>query len=114
MDSLGQLGHLILTPLYYAISAVDLSGNESALSAQADATVLDTTPPAVPTTLKAIGVGTGIQLGWTASGDSDLSRRVEDADPRVPYELTDLPEVLVGIGLEEHRRGTRGHRQRDV
>src|SRR6185295_8172214 len=29
--------------------------------------------PAVPTNLKATGVGTGIQLGWTASGDADLA-----------------------------------------
>ena len=69
IDTLAQSGQ----HWYYAISAVDLSGNESALSAVADATVLDTTPPAVPTNLKATGVGTGIQLGWTASGDSDLA-----------------------------------------
>jgi subtilase family serine protease len=49
----------------YAVSAVDLMGNESNLSTQATLALNDTTPPNAPTNLKATGSNKQVALTWT-------------------------------------------------
>ncbi len=59
---------------FYQVSAVDLSGNESAKSAVASATrVADNTPPAAPAGLGATGSGSGISLDWADNSELDLA-----------------------------------------
>lgn len=64
---------------YYAVSAVDASGNESALSDVASATrppVIappDTTPPAAPSGVTAEGQVDGNALDWNSSAEADLA-----------------------------------------
>ena len=61
---------------YYRVTALDTTGNESAVSATASAThplPPDTTAPVAVTGLTATGVQTGVNLAWTARTESDLA-----------------------------------------
>jgi hypothetical protein len=63
------------TTYFYVVTAVDLTGNESAGSAAATTTVPvpDTTAPLTPATLTATVVATNVALSWTANVESDLA-----------------------------------------
>jgi uncharacterized delta-60 repeat protein len=56
----------------YAVAAIDLAGNQSALSNVANATapVADVTPPTTPGALTAIATATTIRLSWDAATDN--------------------------------------------
>ena len=56
----------------YSIVAVDTHGNRSAPSASVNSGD-DTTPPAVPTGLAAVGGDRQVRLSWTANTESDLA-----------------------------------------
>jgi fibronectin type 3 domain-containing protein len=58
---------------YYQVTAVDTTGNESPRSATASATVPDTTAPASPAGLSAVGSPAGAALSWTGNGEPDLA-----------------------------------------
>src|SRR5207248_1650650 len=62
------------TPYSYTVAAFDVAGNLSAQSSTANATnpaPPDTTPPSVPTGLRATAVSSSqIHLSWTASSDN--------------------------------------------
>jgi fibronectin type 3 domain-containing protein len=55
---------------YYKVTAEDAAGNVGPASAQAPATIGDTTPPSAPGSLTAGVSGTSIALSWTASTDN--------------------------------------------
>jgi fibronectin type 3 domain-containing protein len=57
---------------YYRVTAVDIYGQEST-PAPATVVSLDFTPPAQPAGFTATGVGTGIQLNWTANTEPDVA-----------------------------------------
>ena len=66
--------------LYYAVSAVDTSGNASALSSSKSITANDSTKPASPSSLKATASSAGIALDWKDNSEVDLAGyRVERA-----------------------------------
>ncbi|HSX33757.1 MAG TPA: hypothetical protein VLF91_05480 [Candidatus Saccharimonadales bacterium] len=55
----------------YSVSAVDASGNESALSTSTSIVVPDSTPPSAPADLSATAASsTEVDLSWTASTDN--------------------------------------------
>ncbi len=58
---------------HYAITAIDTSGNESALSAIASAPIADNTPPSTPMNLAAKVESEEIDLTWTANTEADLA-----------------------------------------
>ncbi|TDT18486.1 fibronectin type III domain protein [Ilumatobacter fluminis] len=63
------------TTYHYAVTAIDGTGNESGISAEANATPAepaDTTPPAVPANVTATVDGDDILVSWEAVGDLDL------------------------------------------
>lgn len=64
---------LASTTYTYRVSAVDMAGNESALSSSVNVTTPaapDLTPPTAPTNLKGTAIsGTQVNLSWTASSD---------------------------------------------
>ena len=74
--SFTDTGRAAGTTYTYRLAAVDTHGNASAQSAPVSATTAagtDTTPPAVPCGLAAVG-GTGqVSLTWSANAESDLA-----------------------------------------
>ncbi|GGL95159.1 hypothetical protein GCM10011594_13590 [Nakamurella endophytica] len=60
------------TRYYYVVSAVDLVGNESAVSAEVTAQPVDTTAPAVPTGVVATAGVNSITVRWNANTEADL------------------------------------------
>lgn len=56
----------------FQISSIDLSGNESALSAVQSFTSLDTVPPSVPFGLTALSSDSMVSIGWNAVTSNDL------------------------------------------
>ena len=61
-------------PYTFVVTAVDTSTNESDYSSSATATPFsDTTPPAIPAGLGAVGGDTNVNLTWTANTDLDLA-----------------------------------------
>ena len=61
------------TTYYYVVTAVDTSSNESAISNEASATPVDTTPPAAPTGLTATGSDGSVGLDWADNTEPDLA-----------------------------------------
>lgn len=61
------------TPYFYALTAVDNSGNESVASAEATATPQDTIAPAAPTNLSATAGDGQVSLDWDDNGEADLA-----------------------------------------
>jgi len=61
------------TTYLYVVTAVNLSAQESAASAEVSATPLDTTPPAAPTGLAALAGDGEVALDWDDNGEVDLS-----------------------------------------
>ncbi|MCW2802342.1 MAG: large repetitive protein [Propionibacteriaceae bacterium] len=57
----------------YAVTAVDKVGNESARSADAVAALADTTAPAVPSGLTAVGTMTEVSIDWADQSEVDLA-----------------------------------------
>jgi fibronectin type 3 domain-containing protein len=57
----------------YQISAIDNSGNESALSAQYMFSSIDTLPPPIPAGLQVLGSDKKIAVSWVAVNASDLA-----------------------------------------
>jgi subtilase family serine protease len=57
----------------YAVTAIDTSGNESALSTIVTATIADTTPPAIPKNLTAKAGNGVVDLTWTKNTEPDLA-----------------------------------------
>ena len=55
---------------FYKVTAEDAAGNVGAPSAQASATIADTTPPTAPTGLNATGGAGQAALSWTAATDN--------------------------------------------
>ncbi|MBN1894715.1 hypothetical protein JW906_09475, partial [bacterium] len=68
-DSAAVLG----TVHYYAVTAVDTAGNESAHSERAHALVTDQTPPGPPGFLSARITGPSVVLSWRPSPDPDAA-----------------------------------------
>ncbi|NIZ93486.1 fibronectin type III domain-containing protein [Kineococcus rubinsiae] len=64
------------TAYAYRVSAVDLRGNASALSAAAGATPGDLTPPAVPSGLTALAGDTTATVSFNPVADADVDRYV--------------------------------------
>src|SRR3954453_12655239 len=58
---------------YYAITAVDKSGNESKPSSSVSIKTPDKTAPAMPSSLTATATQTGIALKWAANHELDLA-----------------------------------------
>ena len=64
------------TTYFYTTSAVDRSGNESAMSAEVEVTPLedlDVTPPSMPQNLSAGGLDGRIELDWDDNPEADLA-----------------------------------------
>jgi fibronectin type 3 domain-containing protein len=62
------------TTYYYAVTAVDTSGNQSGASNEVSATPFaDSTPPAAPTLLTAIGRNASVTLDWADNSEPDLA-----------------------------------------
>ncbi len=66
---------IIAPHIYYKISAIDISGNESGYSAEVsiEGAEVDVTAPAKPTNLVANTDGEKVNLSWQANTESDLS-----------------------------------------
>ncbi|MBI4582844.1 MAG: alkaline phosphatase [Planctomycetes bacterium] len=81
------------TAYYYYVVAVDNSGNESAPSAEASATPVDTTPPAVPAGLAAAPGDGAVLLDWNDNSDPDLAtyRIYRSTASGGPYSLIAAP-----------------------
>jgi fibronectin type 3 domain-containing protein/glucose/arabinose dehydrogenase len=60
------------TTWFYRVTAIDFGGNESSPTSNISATAGDTTAPANPANLAAASVANGIQLNWSAPGDTDV------------------------------------------
>jgi fibronectin type 3 domain-containing protein len=58
---------------YYQVKAVNASGTLSTAATANTTRTIDTTPPAIPTGLKATGSTTGIALTWSANTETDLA-----------------------------------------
>ncbi|WP_105970344.1 pectinesterase family protein [Streptomyces geranii] len=67
------------TTYYYAVSALDTVGNESARSAWVSGTRPDTTAPATPGTVTATGVIGAVELSWAANSDDTTAYEVWSA-----------------------------------
>jgi fibronectin type 3 domain-containing protein len=80
------------TTYSYAVVAVDTSGNRSAGSGTAAATVADTTPPAAPTGVVATAGASSTTVTWAANVEADL------AGYRV-WRSTTLPVPTTGSAL---------------
>ncbi len=61
------------TTYFYVVTAVDTEGLESTSSALASAVPHETTPPAAPTGLVAIGGDDVVELDWADNGEADLA-----------------------------------------
>ncbi|QOV91332.1 PA14 domain-containing protein [Humisphaera borealis] len=59
--------------VYYTVSAVDFSGNESAQSTSATVVAGDTTAPAVPSGVAANTAANGLTVSWSAVADTDAA-----------------------------------------
>ncbi|WP_133765523.1 pectinesterase family protein [Amnibacterium kyonggiense] len=59
--------------LFYALTAVDRSGNESGFSSIKQVTAKDTAKPGTPSSLKATASASGIALDWKDNGEPDLA-----------------------------------------
>jgi pectin methylesterase-like acyl-CoA thioesterase len=71
---------------YYAVSAVDASGNASALSTVKSVTTTDTKKPDTPSSLKATSSAAGVALNWSDNDEPDLAgytvaRRTSSSGP---------------------------------
>ncbi|MEW6482813.1 MAG: fibronectin type III domain-containing protein [bacterium] len=80
-------GLLQETLYYFAIKSKDDAGNWSALSNVATATLVDITPPAVPTDLTAIPGNERVSLSWSQNQEVDLAgyRVYRGLNPVVVY-----------------------------
>jgi fibronectin type 3 domain-containing protein len=61
------------TTTFYAISAVDTTGNESGFTRVSATRTSDTTPPAAPANLSVMGSASAITLDWDNNAESDLA-----------------------------------------
>src|SRR5204862_4772412 len=61
------------TTAFYQVTAVDLSGNESAAATISATRQIDTTPPAPPVNLVASPSTSGIRLDWANNMEVDLA-----------------------------------------
>jgi fibronectin type 3 domain-containing protein len=77
---------------HYLLVAVDLDGNRSEPSNQADASPTDSTPPAVPTGLAAVVGDATVTLTWTAGTEADLAGyNVYRSSGSTPVDTTGTP-----------------------
>ncbi|MCH7782875.1 T9SS type A sorting domain-containing protein, partial [candidate division KSB1 bacterium] len=67
-----DLAIIVDSTFYYRISAVDTASNESSFSLQASNAPFDSTAPAVPQNLIAVGGGGIITLDWDTNTEADL------------------------------------------
>jgi fibronectin type 3 domain-containing protein len=91
---------------YYRYTAVDQTGNESDLSAEASAMPQDMTPPAAPNGLIATAGEGQVELAWNASAASDLDgynlyRAKSSFSNKANATLVNLVDVIAGVSYTD-------------
>jgi fibronectin type 3 domain-containing protein len=91
------------TTYYYVVTAVDTASNESGYSNEAGATPEDTTPPAAPTNLSAIGGDGVVDLDWDDNSEPDLDSYsvYRDTSSGGPY-----AQIASGVGTSDYSDST--------